>query len=277
MYPVLLEFGIITIFSLWFFVAAGFVVSSLVFVRLAKRNRVRLTLLADHSFLIFGISLLLSRIFFILLNPDLYFYNFGFRSIFNFFALWDKGLSFWGALLGFCISLWYLAKQNKESLIKLWDIFVPAILLGMIFGDVGALLDGINYGSPTGLPWGITYRSASVKYISAVHPTQIYAVFYTGIVVVLLLIALKNLRNTIPGLVAHMGVCAFSFFKFFEEFFRGDETLKIATLRVPQLIALIVFIISGYTLYKRLTALKATGQIPAKFWKLFYLNGDLKE
>lgn len=277
MYPVLFEFGVITVFSLWFFIAVGFVAASLLFVRLAKRNRVRLGLLADHSLTLFFSALILSRVAFIAQNTDLYFYNFSIRSVFSVFAIWDKGLSFWGAVVGFVIALAVIARQNRESLSKIWDMLVPAALVGMVCGDFGALLDGINYGKPTDLPWGIVFRSASVKYISAVHPTEIYAMIYTLAVVVILLTLLKNLRGVASGFVSNAGVFLFSTFKFLEEFFRGDETIKLMSIRVPQILALMCALGSGYLLYKKYRELKMSGQIPLGVWSLLRPRGSLEE
>ena len=99
MYPILFEFGVITVFSLWFFVTTGFVAGSYVFIGLAKRNRIRLNIISDHSFFLFFCALIVSRIVFIIFNTDLYFYQFEFKNFINLFTVWDKGLSFWGAIL----------------------------------------------------------------------------------------------------------------------------------------------------------------------------------
>lgn len=251
MFPILFEFGVITVFSLWFFVTIGFVAGSLLFVRLAKRYRIKINVLTENSFLLFLCTLLASRTAFILFHSDLYFYHFKF---FGLFALWDKGFSFWGAVFAFVGIVFYLQKSGAV-LSRLWDILVPSLLVGIAIADIGAFLDGINYGLPTDLPIGIIFRSASVKYISPIHPTQLYGAFYAAAIAFGLILLLKKFRsetaNGMPGFIAEVGVLLFSACKFLEEFFRGDETLRVFSLRVPQLIAGAVFIFFAYFIFVR--------------------------
>jgi phosphatidylglycerol:prolipoprotein diacylglycerol transferase len=257
MYPILFEFGIITVFSLWFFIAVGFVFASLIFIRLSKRYRMRLTMLSEHSLVLFLWTLLLSRLTFIVLHIELYFYRFQFKNFLKLFAIWDKGLSFWGAAFAWFSGLWFFSRRQQTSspgspfIARLWDITFPALLIGMFFGNIGAFLDGINYGTPTNLPWGMTFRNANVKYISAIHPTQLYSAIYVILLAGGLLTFLEKLRGRLPGFVAEFGIFCFGVLKFLEEFLRGDETLKIFSVRFPQLLALIAVIGSGYFLLQR--------------------------
>lgn len=275
MYPILLEFGPITIFSLWFFIAAGFVIASFLFVHFAKRTRVRLTLLTDHSFALFFSTLAASRLAFILSHTDLFFYQWGWKHFGSLFAIWDKGLSFWGAVAGLFLGIFYFAKKNNAqsaqrtySELKLFDLLIPSIFIGMFLGNIGAFLDGVNYGTPTDLPWGMTFRSANVKYISAIHPTQLYSALYSLGIGLGLLAILRRMRAAgipMPGLLTELGLFSFSVFKFLEEFLRGDETLKIFSLRVPQLMAFFGIVAGGYLLYLRYT--NRTGGDPQHVFK----------
>lgn len=255
MFPILFEFGFITVFSLWFLVAAGFVAGSMLFTHLAKRHRVKLNLITEHSFFIFLCALLIARTAFVLTHADIFFSNFNTSKFIDLFEIWDKGISFWGALTGFVGSIFYLSWTKKESPARLLDILIPAIFIGMCLGDIGALLDGINYGSPTNLPWGITFRSANVKYITPIHPTQMYAAIASLLFALGLLRLLKHLRamggNVLPGFTAELGLVAFSVYKFFEEFFRGDEVVEIFGIRAPQLAAIAGMLVAGYFLYQR--------------------------
>lgn len=266
MYPILLEFGPITLFSLWFLVALGFGVSSWIFVRLAKRYRVKLTILTQHSLTLFLGTLSFSRFFFILTHPTLFFSHFNTKTFFSLFAIWDKGLSFWGAVAGWFLGIWYVAKKQKESPLKLFDLFVPSLLVGMFFGNLGTFFDGINYGTPTNLPWGITFRSANVKFISPIHPTQLYMAMSALLVTIILLILLKKIRGRLPGFVTEVGLFLLSLSFFFEEFVRGDETIKLFSIRLPQLIAAAFTVLSSYLLYQRYT--NRTGGDPDQLLKI---------
>lgn len=263
MYPILFEFGPITVFSLWLFIAVGFITGSYIFIKLAKRNRVRFTIVTDNSFVLFLWTLLISRFVFVILNYDLYFYLLRFQNIIKIFAIWDKGLSFWGAIFAWFIGIWYLSKKQDQSPLQLFDIITPSILFGMAVGNIGAFLEGINYGTPTELPWGMMFRNANVRYISNIHPTQLYAALYTLILAIGIMFVYKKTRNILPGFTTNAAVFALSILKFFEEFLRGDEIIKIFGLRSPQIMAFIAILISGYFLYK-----KYLQNIPeTRFWR----------
>lgn len=242
MYPILFEFGFISVFSLWFFIAVGFVVGAAVFIHLAKRTRVRLMLLTEHSFMLFVWTLAVSRIFFIITHPD--FYDFSVQGWFDMLAIWDKGFSFWAAVFAWVGGMYYVSRRSGEPIVRLLDIMTPALLIGLAFGNFGAFLDGVNYGAPSDGWWAVTFRSANVRYITPIHPTQLYAAAYALLTGLSLFSAAKKIRGALPGFIAELGLLIFSFFKFFEEFFRGDEAVKIFSLRLPQLLAFAAFCIA---------------------------------
>ena len=157
----------------------------------------------------------------------------------------------------------FIARKEKDetSALRLFDLLIPALLIGMFFGNIGAFLDGINYGSPTNLPWSVVFRSATVKYISPIHPTQLYGALYCLGTGLFLLSVLKKLHGRLVGFVTELSIFIFSFFKFFEEFFRGDEALKIGSLRIAQIIAFIGMCVGLFLLYRRYTNANATGGI----------------
>lgn len=272
MFPILFELGPVTVFSKWLFVALGFIAGSYLFVKLSKRNRIKLDALTEHSFALFFWTLAISRLFFILLNWNLFFYQFHFRSVIKLFEIWDKGFSFWGAVFAWLIGIWYFARRSRESFGRLFDVMTPSLMLGMAIGNVGAFLDGINYGSPTNLPWGISFHSANVKYITPIHPTQLYAALYTLILAWGLNQLLQKTRGKLDGFIFEAGTFAFCVLRFFEEFFRGDETSEIFRIRLPQIFALIGAVLALYAIYIRYTNRKGgdPSNILQKFTQRFF-------
>ncbi|NIA02053.1 MAG: hypothetical protein GWP15_01590, partial [Nitrospirae bacterium] len=100
-------------------------------------------------------------------------------------------------------------------------------------------------GKPTPLPWGVNFESAQIKYTIPIHPTQIYAFLYTlAIAITLILISKKK-----AGFIGLIGIASFSFVNFLEHFLRGDDTLLLFGIRVPQIIMLLLSITSGIFLY----------------------------
>lgn len=251
MYPILFEFGFITVYALWFFVMVGFFAGSMLFTSLTMRSRIKIDLLTNNAYFLFIIGLIGARAVFIATHPEYYVVPFSWSSLPSFFAIWDKGLSFWGALVGWGLGLIYIARKENEPLSRLLDAMAPALTLGMFFGSIGAFLDGINYGTPSELPWALIFKSANVKYIAPIHPTQLYSAFYLLIITGILLKMFWQLRGKLSGFIAESALFLVGVFKFFEEFFRGDEAASIGPIRIQQLFALAAACFGAYLIYIR--------------------------
>jgi phosphatidylglycerol:prolipoprotein diacylglycerol transferase len=148
----------------------------------------------------------------------------------------------------------HLTRKYERNLIKWLDVFVPTIILGLAFFHLGAFFDGTNYGLPTELPWGIVFENYEIKYIGAIHPSQIYALLYSLLTFILLYFinSTKKIQEyPKPGFIATLGVAAYSLFYFLEQFTRGDDTMTIfGDVRVPQIFAFAIFVFATYKLYK---------------------------
>jgi phosphatidylglycerol:prolipoprotein diacylglycerol transferase len=90
---------------------------------------------------------------------------------------------FGGLLAGFAMFAWvawFLAKRSttagkKLSLLTVFDAGSPAAALGYGIGRIGCFLSGDgDYGTPTSLPWGMSFPNGLVPTIERVHPTPTY-------------------------------------------------------------------------------------------------------
>jgi phosphatidylglycerol:prolipoprotein diacylglycerol transferase len=85
------------------------------------------------------------------------------------------GFTWTGGLLGGLIVLIWLARRNKLSILLVLDLASPASALGYGFGRMGCLLAGDgDYGTPTSLPWGMSFPHGLVPTTERVHPTPVY-------------------------------------------------------------------------------------------------------
>ncbi len=249
MYPILLQIGPVTIYSLWICVCVGFLLSLLVLNKLIQKDRAKLSFIADNSLPIFLGGLLFSRLIEVIRNYKYYFDGLELNHILEIFYIWDKNLSFWGGVIGVFLTLAYFCKKERENVYKWFDILSVCIITGTVFGNLGAYLDGRNYGNETDLPWGIVVENS--RFAVPIHPTQIYALIYC----LLITIILFNLFNTKlaqkEGTISLITVASYSFFRFLEEFLRGDESNYFLWLREAQIYCLIALIASLVLLYKR--------------------------
>jgi phosphatidylglycerol:prolipoprotein diacylglycerol transferase len=166
-------------------------------------------------------------------------------------GIWDRGLEFWGVVVGIFGYLFYACKKDEENAWRWSDILSLAILTGIPFGHFGAYLEGLNFGRETNLPWGVTFESYTVPYTLPIHPAQMYALIYSLIITVtaLYIFTRKPLRHDgdlTLGIAASYGIL-----RFIEEFFRGDESLTLSGISLAYFLSLLSVVIAGILLLKR--------------------------
>ncbi len=245
MHPEFIQTKYFTINTLWIFFAAALIVGTYIFIKLAVRNGLKIQFISEHSWGIILWSIVGARILSLILNYKTYFYEFSFTALIKVFYIWDKGLSITGALIALVIYLQYICKKNEQDFWKWIDVLTPSVLIGLSIGYIGTFFEGINYGKPTSLPWGVNFESSQIKYTIPIHPTQIYAFLYTlAIAITLILVSKKK-----AGIIGLIGIASFSFINFLEHFLRGDDTLLLFGTRVPQIVMLLLAITSSIFLY----------------------------
>lgn len=250
MYPILWQSGPITIHALWIMFTLGLIIAVFVFLKTTKRQRLNLKILLDHYFSLIIISLIFARVFFLIRHWQ--FYIFTENPFLSFFAIWDKGLSFWGGLTGFVLLFFFFIHRQHKNINSWADLLITPILIIIIFGSIGNLLAGLSYGFETTLPWGITFSSPNVKYTVPIHPTQIYRLLYT----IPILFLLPYFPKWLPflkkkGNLALIIIFLYNFFRFIEEFFHGDDDIYITILRLNHILTFFFCLLSGVLLYKQ--------------------------
>jgi phosphatidylglycerol:prolipoprotein diacylglycerol transferase len=248
MYPILGQLGPFIIYSLWIFVALGFFASLLVLHKLIHKDHQKLSFIAENSLFFALAGLLGARLVHVLRNFDLFFGENGF-NYFQTLNLLDKGLSFWGGMMGVILTILYLARKQNQNLFRWLDILSICVMTGLVFGNLGSFFDGRNYGSETTLPWGVTIESS--RFTVPIHPTQAYSAIYTLLLTLFLFKFYRHKIGKKEGNIALFAVCGYSFFRFLEEFLRGDESFYFQGFREFQIYSLIAFLTSAIFLYLR--------------------------
>lgn len=223
-----------------------------IFIRLAITNRLKLQTVSDKSWRIIFSALIGARVVALINNFNIYFQDFTVESFYRLFAIWDRGLSIWGAIIGLLLYFYFRISKEENNFMKWLDVLTPSMIIGLTITHIGAFFDGINYGHETSLPWGVNFENPAIKYAVPIHPTQIYAFLYS-ITITAILIHLQRTHkfSSKPGVLGLIGISSYSFLFFLEEFFRGDDVWMIGTVRINQISAAIIFLISAIFLYKR--------------------------
>ncbi len=147
------------------------VVSWMVFSFLFWRGLRRWAIEEDHIFDLTFYSTLVAfaaaRLGFVFTHGEL----FAGKSILLVAALWiSPGLSWIAALVGGLATVVLLSRQYKVRLGLVLDVLATALPLPMIIGEIASLLNGLEIGAKTTVPWAVHF----VGVTGGRHPVQVY-------------------------------------------------------------------------------------------------------
>ena len=254
MFPELISTKLITVNTLWVFVAIAIIVTTIAIINFAKANGLKIQFISDRSIWIILSGLALGRIFGVIENYYVYFYELSFESLIKTLFIWDQTISATGFIIGALAYLYYACRKNEQDFFKWLDALAPAILIGLAIGHLGEFFAGINYGKESGLPWSVNFESPAIKYTVPIHPSQIYAFLYTSAVGIAAIWASKHkkiIELEKSGFIGIGIILIYSFLQFLEHFTRGDDTITLLGIRVPQMLFLLTTILTGVFLYLR--------------------------
>lgn len=183
------------------------------------------------TYLVLGMILGARSVYVFIYNPEILS-----ESIWNLFKVWEGGLSYHGAALGFTIAMLLFARREKVHFFHLADFVCICSGLGVFFGRLGNFVNGELYGRVTTVPWGIVFPEGGS---SPRHPSQLYQAFCEGLLVFIVLVLVKKLelkRGFAPdgsgkvhvwkrtGLLASIYFILYGLGRFVVEFYRQPDT-----------------------------------------------------
>lgn len=142
MFPILFSIGKIPVSSYGVFLALGFLIGVFLIWRLSRAWDLDKEKVLDLSLLTFLGGLIGARLYFV--SQHLQFFLKHFWDIIFFYKA--PGFSFWGAILGGWLTLFYFAGRKKMDFWQIGDIASIGLLIGLIFSDLGCFLGGCNIG-----------------------------------------------------------------------------------------------------------------------------------
>lgn len=190
MHPRLFTIGGFTQHTYGFLVATAFVVGLVVAVRLARREGLN----TDKVFNL-GVYVALAAVAgakLLLILTDLRFYARNPAEIFSLASFQAGGVFYGGFLASVAFALWY-TRHARLPLLKVCDVFAPAVALGHAVGRLGCFSAGCCYGKPTSLPWGVAFTDTYAHDMFGtplgvpLHPTQLYEALAETLIFFLLL------------------------------------------------------------------------------------------
>ncbi len=179
MYPILFDFGPVKIFTYGFFLALAFVTAIYVAGREAGRLSLPIGRFYDLCFYIILAALIGSRLLYVILE-----YRYFLANPLQIVALWKGGLVFHGGLgLALAVAFFYMHRYHLPWRPTL-DALAVGMPLGQMLGRVGCFMAGCCYGTPTTLPWAVTFThpESLCPLRVPIHPAQLYEALLSGCV-----------------------------------------------------------------------------------------------
>ena len=94
-----------------------------------------------------------------------------------------NGYVWYGGLLAGVTTLWFMGKYLRIRSLLLLDLASPCAAIGYAIARLGCLIAGDgDYGTPTSLPWGMSFPNGLVPTGAHVHPTPVYECLF-GLVI----------------------------------------------------------------------------------------------
>ncbi|MBI4514249.1 MAG: prolipoprotein diacylglyceryl transferase [Deltaproteobacteria bacterium] len=242
MYPVLFHLGPIPVESFWVMLLLGFLVALRV-VR-AEFRRLGYEPSWAYDFILYSYvgGLIGARLFLLTSAWDVFV-----RDPFE-FLFSGSGWVWQGGVLGGAAAVIWGCRRKQLPVLIAGDVAGPAMAIGQAIGRIGCQLSGDgDYGTPTALPWAMSYPHGSVPTTELVHPTPLYEMMLYALIFAGLW--RRRRRGYAPGAIFGLYLIATGAARFGVEFVRINPVVALG-LTLAQWLSLASCAL-GIALYQR--------------------------
>jgi len=153
MLPVLVDLGIVKIYTVGIFLMLAFFWAMFWFWRNVKRTSFKEESMFDAAFISLAGGMVFARGTYIMLNYQ----EFGPHILKYILINGYPGLSIIGGLIGGFVTLLLVTKYTKDSFMEVVAYAIPSLFLALGIGKLGALLGGNTIGAQTNFPLAVSY------------------------------------------------------------------------------------------------------------------------
>jgi len=217
MYPILLNFGAMSVHAYGFFIAVAFLAGIAVTLHYAKREGIDSQNVLDIAIIGLVAAIVGARLFYVVGQWS------EFRdNPMDMFMVQKGGLVFLGGFLLALLAGTIYVRFKKLPLLKFFDSIAPGVALGYSIARIGCFLNGCCFGLPTKLPWGIAFPPGALAFGyfggDHLHPTQLYALLLMLLSFLLLVVIYRSKR--FDGQVFFWWFIFYALYRFGVEFLR---------------------------------------------------------
>lgn len=165
------------------------------------------------------------------------------------FAINEGGISVWGAVLGGVLGGLAFALWRRYDVRGGLDIAGFGLILGLATGRIGDLINGEHLAKASSLPWAVVYSdpgSPAFAHSIAIgphHPATTYEMLGMLVLLGLMFPLLTRVRAR-PGITFFFFLDGYAALRFVVSYLRVDSTGAVFGLDVPQLISVVVILLS---------------------------------
>ena len=123
-------------------VALGMLFGLWIALKEAQRKKIKPEAILDLFFWMILSAIVGSRLLYVLL-----FWRNYIGDPLGVFRLWEGGLVLYGGVIAAVLALWLYVRAKKLSMLKIMDVFAPALALGIFIGRFGCYFIGDHIGS----------------------------------------------------------------------------------------------------------------------------------
>ena len=158
------------------------------------------------------------------------FYNLGeyLRHPIEILKLWDGGMSFHGGVIGTSLGIFYFARKEKLSWLRIHDYVACCVPFGLFFGRLANFINQELWGAQTHVPWAIRFQEITPLGLvlgPPRHPSQLYEAVLEGVVLFAILwwMFWKTQARYEPGKLVGAFLFFYGLFRFSIEFIREPD------------------------------------------------------
>lgn len=233
MFPIICQFGPVTVYSYGFMLAVAALVCTFLASRDAKKIGIPPGVIPDFIFWTVVAGILGARLFYILLN-----YRFFMDHPLEIVMIQNGGLAWHGGLIAATVVAIRFIRKKGLPLATMLDLIAPYAALGESIGRIGCFLNGCCFGRE--IAWGVYFPVHDAR----LHPTQLYAM--AGLFILFFILRHYRKIAQIPGDVFVLYLFGASLLRFVIELFRADHYVLVLGLSVYQWVCVVLITIAVY-------------------------------
>ena len=248
MFPVLLKFGDVGIYTYGFFVFLGTALGYWLALREARRANLDVKKFSDLLFWTIISGFLGARILYVIVEWRWFLQQPG-------IVLFGRsGFVFFGGIISGVIVLFSLARKYQLDLLKVIDIITLHIPLAHALGRIGCFFYGCCYGLGSSSWLSVRFPCDTPAGLAAERLIPIQLISALALLIIFIILKTINRKKGLAGYVSVSYLFLYGMFRFVVEFFRGDPRGFIGMLSVSQWIAIAALVFALY-LWRRLKTL----------------------